>query len=108
MTNSKILLELELIPAWRNARAAQASRGLPSMEVRTAQEQAGTDLAVLDTRMLLPPGTRVLSARSCREGAGTGTGSACPGFCGHLKAAKCGLRAVGVLGLFLGDFWVSL
>jgi len=71
MTKSKILLELKLIPAWRNAREIQASSswGLPSMEVRTGRGTwctVGADLAVLDTRMLLPPGTQSLAARSCR------------------------------------------
>lgn len=45
------------------------------------------------------------------EGAGTGTGSACPGFRVVPKLPSVGsswLRAAGAWGLFLGDVWVSL
>lgn len=55
--------------------------------------------------MLLPPGTRVLSARSCRGRSRDGHRQCLHWFCGHPKAAKCGLRAAGELGLFLGAVW---
>lgn len=63
------------------------------MEARTGRGtrcSAGTDLAVLDTRMLLLLGPEFCLPGAAGEEAGMGTGSACPGFCGHPKAAKCG------------------
>lgn len=83
MTNSKILLELKLIPAWRNAREAQASSswGLPSMEARMGR---GTRLA--QTWLSLTRGCCcLLGPEFCLpgaagEGAGAGTGGACIGF----------------------------
>lgn len=116
MTKSKILLRLKLIPAWRNARQAQPSSswGCPAWR-RGQAEEHGPTLA-----QTWPPLTRgccccLLGPEFCLPGAageraGLGTGSACPGFCGHPKAAKRGqqlaegCRGAGlVLGGCLGE-----
>lgn len=115
MTKSKILLELKLIPAWRKARAIQpsSSRGCPARWRGRAEEHSAM---LVQTWLSLTRGCcyllgpKVWQSGAAGEEAGTGTGSACPGFCGLPKAAEhrqtlaVGCRGVGLaLGGCLGE-----
>lgn len=65
-------------PAWRRGRAEE--HGAPLAQTWPSLTRGCCSL--LGPEFCLPG--------AAGEGAGTGTGSACPGFCGHPKAAKCG------------------